>query len=1153
MKKILVCCIILLSAVLGHAQVANNTSLVGTVTDSAGAVIVDAKVTAVERDSKVAYPTTTNNQGYFSIPNILPGTYDVTVEHGGFEKTLSSGVLVTLNQAARTDVTLKIGSEATEVTVAANTKAIQTDDSLLGETVTEAQIENLPMNGRNALDLANVASNVTVSTGSALTGVPPGKTASGAGTRGVNNSLTLDGITIMNNLGSTATVQPNPDALGAVQTQNGNYTAQYGNYLGIHINEATKSGTNAIHGTGYDYIQNDALNSRGFNRSSTVPKKNELRYNLFGGVFSGPVYIPHLYNGKNKTFFLASYEGLRTHTVTNSYSQAFDAAERAGDFTELLNPTFNGVGKAILLYSPIDGHPYYNPANGTQIINDRPAANAPIVNNILAYAVSPNVANPVSLAQNYLQATPAITNENSSVDRIDENIGDKIRIFGRYLFQKTNYVSTAREYVNNNYNPTDVRNAAAGITYIISPNLVNDLRGGFNWLTTDSLDYFYVNGPKNADAALGLPGPFGIGQATGNPGLPDITGGNSFSESESGDNWIQDDRTYQIYDQISWTHGKHAIMAGVDIRRLNIGRAAVNSARGILAFASSYTQPQATSPAVTCPVSQGCTTGSTDASLYLGILSQSTTPLAQVKEEVTQWRDGFFVQDTWQVYDKLTLEYGLRYELPKVPYSANGYARLLDPTNTFLIPTSTATTPTTYTPNPGLALTGPNHKDFAPRFGLSYRVTDKIVVRGGGGIYYNANHLNAYTLTSSNYPFASSVIYPSPSNGSASATNPYVTLASPTPGAGTAPPMAGIPGTYVTAYSVANHLPSETMYQWNLDNGLELWRNGGIEFQYLGSHSIHLDTNYYPNQPIPHLVNTSVSTLNSLRPNQNFGQIRVADNFATATYEGLTTVFRQRGPRGVNVNLSYTWAHALDESPDANSGGSTMIQGNAKADYGNSSSDVRHKAVLSFDAALPSPKWQNFLVQEALAGWQVNGIVSVQSGSPFNVSFGSTDWAYAGVPQSGSAPQRPNYVHRGKMTCTKQTLINEPYGQNNISCVDMTAYAAPARFTYGNLHRNDVYGPGAWSNNLSAFKNFRIHEATNFQLRVEAFNAFNHTNLGNPGNISFNVTAASNAFGNPGYTQGSLTPASSSSAFGYPQLPSTGVGRTVQIAGKINF
>ena len=563
----------------------------------------------------------------------------------------------------------------------------------------------------------------------------------------------------------------------------------------------------------------------------------------------------------------------------------------------MLNTAITGATKPIILFSPIDGHSYYNPATGKQIINDQPAANAPIVKNILSYAALANVTGSRHAAvreqpRGDSQASP---NENSTVDRIDQTIGQKTRLFGRFDWQDVNGISISREYVNNTYNPTYARNAAAGFTYLITPNLVNDLRGGFNWLKTDELDYFSQNGPKNADALLGLPAPYGIGQANNDPGLPDIGGATSFSENEAGENWIQDDRTYQIYDQFSWTRNRHSFMFGVDIRRLNIGRAAVNSSRGILSFASNYTAAQPGKSVIptggVCgPTSSGCntTSGSADASLFLGIMSGDTTPLFQVKEEVTQWRNGFFAQDHWEVSKQLTLDIGLRYELPEVPISANGYARLMDPTYTFLIPPTAATGPTGYAPNVGLALTGPNHHDIGPHLGFAYRATNRIVVRGGGGIYYNANQLNAYTLTSSNFPFAASVVYASPLNGAATPANPYDTLSNPTAGAG-ALPIAGVAGTYVSAYSVANPLPSETMYQWNVDNGVELWRNAGLELQYLGTHSIHLNTNLYPNQPTPGVGNQTLS-VNARRPDQNFGSVRVADNTANAAYNGLTTV-----------------------------------------------------------------------------------------------------------------------------------------------------------------------------------------------------------------------------------------------------------------------
>jgi hypothetical protein len=196
-------------------------------------------------------------------------------------------------------------------------------------------------------------------------------------------------------------------------------------------------------------------------------------------------------------------------------------------------------------------------------------------------------------------------------------------------------------------------------------------------------------------------------------------------------------------------------------------------------------------------------------------------------------------------------------------------------------------------------------------------------------------------------------------------------------------------------------------------------------------------------------------------------------------------------------------------------------------------------------------------MQEVLGGWQVNGIVTAQTGAPINVSYGSFDWAYAEVPQTAatSAPQRPNYVHPGKMTCNKGNLLSQSYAvRNQVSCVDQTAYTLNPRFTYGNLHRNDIHGPGAFTNNISLFKNFRIHEEVNFQLRLEAFNAINHANLGTPGNITFTVTPTCNTSacaGTPPYFTGAMTPTASANAFGYPTIGSA--GRTVQIAGKINF
>ena len=1085
MMKIFCCVAILLSSIASMAQVSNNTSLVGTVTDQSGRVVAGATVVGTNRETMVSYPGTTNAEGFYSIPFVNPGTYDVTVDMSGFKKTSAKGVLVTINLAVRTDVVLSVGSSELEVTVSADSPTLSTDDAVLGETVDTEKVHDLPLNGRQALSLAQTASNITVS-GSALTGNPPGNNASGAGTRGVNNIITLDGISIMNNLGSTTTLVPNPDALSAVQVQNGNYTAQYGDYLGVHINQVSASGTNKIHGTVYDYLQNDALNAKNWLASKTTVKA-PVRYNQFGGVVSGPIVVPHLYNGHDKAFFLASYEGLRDTSSSFTISSVLTDRMRNGDFGELLT-----LAKPEQLVDP-----YTHTAYANNIVTE---AINPVSAKLLPYFVHANAA---GVTNNFQGNLPNILNSNSSLDRIDYNIGEKVRLFARYDWQSVFNEAGSTNPVGNSYGPTRSRNGLAAYTHIITPNLVNDFRYGYNIVVTRVLNYFAENNIQGAGSALDIPG-FTADVSANNPGLPTINITNyQATAGEDGSNWYQDDRTLTGYDQLSYTRGKHSFMAGVSIRKLTIGRAAQNGPRGTFNFTGTYT-------------------GDPTADFYLGTFSTGNTPFFQIKGEVGQYRDGFFVQDTWQVFDKLTLEYGIRYELPRVAYSKNGEARILTPDLTALYPSQSGTSAANATPFPGFGFTAPNHSDIAPRLGFAYRAYDKTVVRGGGGIYYNANHLNAFTLASTNYPFSSSVAISNPGAGLV----PTFSLTN--PGAGKSSAVLGTPGTYVSAFTVDHNLQTPQMYQWNLDVGQEVWKNGGLEFQYLGSHSVHLDESFYPNQPQP-----GPGNVNARRPNQLIGQIREIENNGIATYNGLTVVLRQRTVYGLSANLSYTWSHSLDTSPDSNGGGTAMYQGHLKLDYGNSNGDMKHRFVGTVTYELPKFSGRNLIEREALGGWQVNAIVDLRTGTPFNVGL-SSDVANAG----GIGTQRPNFVHVEHTTCSRQTVIS---GGTHASCLDASAYATPANFTYGNAHRNATYGPGAANTNLSLFKNFALREGIEFQLRGEAFNAFNHPN---PALVpTGSTTGSSTTFGSTSF--GQITAAQTA-------FTATGA-RIVQVAAKINF
>ena len=1095
MKRALLCCLALLAAPLAlMAQVANNTALVGTVADPTSGVIAGAHVVGVNRDTKVAYSGDTNGEGYYSIPFVAPGTYDISVEKTGFKKTTASGVVVQLNMSARTDFSLNVGSETTEITVSAATPALSTDDALIGDTISTHQVTNLPINTRRVMDLATTASNVIIGPKTSFSGVPPGANYIGAGTREVANSLTLDGITIMNSLISNSPVTPNPDAVAAVQVQSGNYTAQYGAYMGIHINSDTKAGTNTLHGTAYDYIQNDYFNAKPWLATvgSRTPK---MRFNQFGGVLGGPVVIPHLYNGRDKTFFMGSYEGLRSYstTLTNNITTVPTLKMRSGDFSELL----------------AQGTQLYNPTNRTTPYLNNQLPVSAVAAKLMQYYPLPTGP---GLTNNFNQALPLNLVQNQTLDRVDHNVGQNVRLFGRFIWQKLTFESGSPVPTSSSYSPTMDRNGVIGYTHIITPNFINDFRFGFNVLTSDANNGFAQSGVKDAGSQLGIPG-FTADVDNNNPGIPTFVIPGYAGLGSAGTNWKQDDRTLHGYDQISWTKGKHNIMAGADIRRMTIGRAAQNDPRGNFTFNGEYTS-QCVKPATGSNPCTNTTPQNAFADFVVGRASLVTTPTFQVKGSVGSWRNGYFVQDNWQVSQKLTLLYGVRYEQPTIPYSLNGYARILNADFTALIPATNATNGSTFTPTPGFKFTGPNNNLWAPRLGFAYRAADKIVVRGGGGIYYNPNHLNAFTLASGNYPLASTTSYTADTYFS---TNTYSN-----PSGGGSAPVACIPGTigcYTSVFTDAARLPTPRMYQWNVDTGVELWKDAAFELQYLGSKSVHLDFSWQPNQPVP-----GAGNVNARRPNQRFGAIREIYNGGFSTYNGLTAIFRQRVNRGLSMNLSYTWAHNMDTSNDANGSGYLMNPYNIKGDYGNSNWDIRHRFVGTVLYQLPEFSGRNYAFRSVLGGWQANAIVFLQTGMPFNVGLASD---VANTATSGI--QRPNYVHVGSNTCTSGFVVRNGTGAN---CIDATAYATPAQFTYGNLHRNDQKGPGRELVNFSMFKNFPIYERLTLQFRAEAFNLFNHANPANPNNT------------------------------GNPQLGTANFGtitntqtdpRILQLAGKINF
>jgi Carboxypeptidase regulatory-like domain len=1010
-----------------YAQLATTTALVGTVTDTTGQIVPGAKITAINTGTGDTYNATTNDRGYYNIQFVRPGNYEIDVQKAGFQKFKKAAITVETNQIVRNDVTLQIGSVSQSVVVEASAPVIKTDDASVSELVTSRQVADLPLNGRDPMHLAITTPGVVPGL-KGTNGVPPGEDFIGAGTREIQNEMSLDGISIMNNLITTTPSRPMVEAVQEVQVQTGTYSAQYGAYLGVHINMITKSGTNAIHGSVLEFVRNDDFDARPFFLPATKAKP-PLRQNQFGFELDGPIIIPKLYNGKNKTFFMGSYEGLRQIRATTSLATVLTPQMFTGDFSQY-------TAKQIV-----------NPANGQAFPgNIIPSSQlSPYTVQLQKYYPTPNLP---GVTNNYSAVLANNNNTDQTVDRLDQNIGDKTRVFFRYQRQWESLLVGSANPTAAVTSPVYLSNFDIGYTQTFTPTLVNDMRFGRNYFNSDTLSYFAVNNLTDAGTSLGIPS-FN-GDTTGNnPGIPEFNVTGFTGWGNAGTNWYQDDSTWQGTEQISWNKGTHNIMAGAEFRKLETGRAATNSPRGYFSFTGQFS-------------------GYAPADFILGLPASLQTPAVQYRGLVAEWRDGFFVLDNWQVSRKLTVNYGLRYELPTVPYTVNGVATELNAQQTAIVPANP--------PVKGFEFTYPQHTDWAPRLGFAYRLNESTVLRGGFGIYYNPNQTNSQTFLNGNPPFVHNITYTS------LPTTPTLSLSNPTGGA--ANPAPPVPNMITDNWNLA----TPRMNQWSFGVERAMWRNAGLEVEYLGSHSYHLDRSYYNNTPyLP-----GPGAIQPRRPNQLFGVIRTIQDDEIANYEGMSAVLRQRFARGVQFLASYTWSHTLDASTDSNGGGTPMNPYQWRLDYGNASWDIRHRFVASYLWEIPFFKGASNLLRNAFGNWQINGITTLQTGMPFNVTYG-TDTANT----SSSGSNRPNLVAAPSADCGDGHLVG---------CINPAAFAIPALYNYGNAGRNLLAGPHLFTTDLSLFKNFQIHERARFELRFEAFNVTNSPEFSNP-NASFNTGA----------------------------------------------
>ncbi len=1125
-------------------------TILGHVKDSSGAVIQGAAVTVRNVNTGVPNHFTTGSAGDFVIVDLVPGTYDITVEGKGFKTEHATGLVLEVDQTLRQDFTLSVGNIHEEVTVSADTQMVQTDNTTTGNVLDQRTIAELPSSGRdftNLLNLSAGASNLSGGSQSdwALHGLNNTFTeVSLNGARPDSISFLVDGVADTDAFFAAASNIPSEFSIQEVKIQTGLYSAEYGQGSG-QVNVAIKSGTNVWHGQAYDYIQNDFFQPNSplaaFENSvspGTAPAKQILKQNQFGGTLGGPVRIPFLYNGHDRTFWFFAYDGGRQN-INNGvqFDQVPTADERTGNFSDwpyqLYDPTTEVCNPGC---DPTTRQPYTNNQITSSEINTmaQKLANLYPTPNLSCTFTINSSTGAVNPCLNY-EATvykPKVTNNETF--RVDQNFGEKDRLYFTGNVRGDYEPNPSILPYTGSTNFTNARLFGLNWEHTFGARIVNEARFAFNHQQFSSnADTAY--GP-NISVNLGfsnvppLPGLYGIPQI----GLNDNY--NGIGAGSSGFGTSTKHTSFQWIDNLKLIRGKHTLTVGADIRRLREFEQDNYLGTGNLNFNGEYT---ATNPSGAGSSMPG--TGNPVADLLLsdesGISGPAPLGVDYLHTYGTNWN--FFFQDDFRVTPRLTLNLGLRYEIPPNYHTADNSGWTLDPTNgggfiwasqsfvQYITQLASSEGLTIY--QPWLRCCAPNtlipidKKDFAPRIGLSWRPlpTDRFVVRAGYGIFYDTymryyDQIQNYdtdklqTIGPAGYPAALGTEPASP-------IPPVNQLwSAPVNGAAIFAPSQpwnspNFPSLILNQVEYPwNHNPYNQ--QWTLDTQYALKANLLLDIGYVGSHALR-EPIYDPiNVAVPPSVpsdscnflfdaSQATGSQAGCATDPNFqpidtrvrypnlpSNVYANANVSSSNYNALQVQFRQRATHGLTYQVFYTYSKAFDDSSGViNIGGLQAIVQNPydiSADYGPASFDQTHRLTASGVWDLPFGKGQHWSLgwaNWALGGWQVSGIYTLTSGRTFSV------YGYTG----------PGYDEMGgPWTCCgllryRANVTGNPrsgFSQSPTEWFNTSDFSLAPQGTYGDSQKGLLRGPYFEDLNMSFSKWFPITERQRLQLRAEIFN-----------------------------------------------------------------
>ena len=1089
-----------------------TADVVGTTTDVSGAVVPGATVVLTDVNTRDKRTVTAGSSGEFTFTLLKPGTYSLTVTSPGFKTFQIATFNLAAGDRAREDAHLAVGSEGETVNVEATTPALRTDSSAMIATVTEKATQELPLNGRNFINLVQVTPGATegLNNGLASGNRPDDRRQTSSvsvnGQVDMMNNQTIDGIDNNERVIGSILVRPSVDAIQEVSVQTNVFTAEVGRSAGAVINVITKSGTNGFHGTVYEFFRNDKLNANPFKFGANIPKP-KFRQNQFGGSLGGPIF-------KDKTFFFADYEGLnrvRNQNPTTTSVPTLLERNNVGNFTD--NPSIP-VAQQTVAAANID-------AIGQQYFNLFPLPNAGA-----AGAVTNNYVG--TRKDTYFAKTGDV--------RVDHLFPNSDRLFLRYTYNRVDAtIGTLYPAVNSAAGTIEpggnlssypgpalnrAHQAHLNYTHSFTPNLLLELKMGYALL--DNAQY-PLNFGKAINTAMGQPN-INVDGRTAE--LSAVTVSTPSSTLGNRPPIVYHENTWQYEGAVTYIHGKQIIKMGAGLIRRQDATTQTDTANGSWTF-DNYSRL----------LSGDYTGGGRNFILY--------TPRNR------SWEPHFYFQDDVHLTQNLTVNVGVRYDL------FTPYTEINNVLSNFDITTGTIKVAGVNANRYGDVKA--DYSNLAPRIGFAYTPLPKTVLRGGFGLSYAPENTTSGSALV-NQPFTATWGTYTPAQAVAQATtlglaNPgsYAKFAGglPTPN----PNSYTSPSGGITA-ALDPNFKSTYIEQFNLTAEREFAGFVG-SLSYVGELGRRIgyylsDYNTVPLSKVAQVfVTPGDTTTNTPATNSTFNSLRrfnatvpnvtgvpLYRSTGSSSYHAMQAVLKRRFSKGLDMQLAYTWARLLDNAESISNNGGNAFGSSAELintiDYGNGNLDVRHRVTGTFNYTLPFGESAHGFKGVLIKGWQANGIVVWSTGMPFSVT---NTINRSGTRPTAGGGDRPNMIASGKV------------GHPTISkWFDTNAFVFQPTATVGSEHRNQLFGPGLQRVDLSLFKNFDLYKSVKLEFRTEAYNVLNTAQFVNPAaTLSYaTCTTACNGFPVAGFTPTAGYGAITSTANAYDP-------RLIQFAARIKF